>query len=173
MARSSPPIGRLEGLNNRTADVDNRAKSERVLGPFTKGVSTMASFASANLDHELIDKFVTFKLSTKLHFEPEEIGKKWLLQIEFWEKDPLKDDLLVPVPKSVRFGEVDAGIIRNFIEPSKGEVELSYDVEFPAHLVNTELGKEEYYSKLQLKPVGEGVDFAPSEVRTNITHVPV
>ena len=41
----------------------------------------MASFASANLDHELMDKFVMFKLSTKLRFEPEEVGKQWLLQI--------------------------------------------------------------------------------------------
>ena len=71
----------------------------------------MASFASANLDHELMDKFVMFKLSTKLRFEPEEVGKQWLLQIEFWEKDPLKDDQLFPVPESVRFGEVDAGKI--------------------------------------------------------------
>jgi len=133
----------------------------------------MASFASAKLDHELMDKFVTFKLSTKLRFEPEEVGEKWLLQIEFWEKDPLKDDRLFPVPESVRFGEVDAGSIRNYIEPSRQDVDLFYDVEFPAHLVNTEPGKEEVYSRLKLKPVGEGSSFAPSEVRTNITHVPV
>ena len=133
----------------------------------------MASFESANLDHELQDKFVMFKLSTKLRFKPEEVGKRWLLQIEFWEKDPLKDDQLFPVPESVRFGEVDAGRIRNYIEPSKQEVTLTYDVEFPAHLVNTEPGKEEVYSKLQLRPVGEASGFASSETRTNITHVPV
>lgn len=133
----------------------------------------MASFTSAHLDHELRDKFVVFKLSTTVRFAPEEVGSRWLLQIEFREKDPLKDDPLFPVPPSVRFGEVHAGKIRYYIEPSTEEVDLSYDVEFPAHLVNTELGKEEVYSILQLRPVGEGSDFVPAKTHTNITHVDV
>lgn len=133
----------------------------------------MASFESANLDHELVGKSVVFKLGTKLRFEPSEIGKPWLLQIEFWEKDPLKDDHIPLVPKSVSFGEVDADTIRNYLEPSSEEVELSYDVEIASHLVNTEPGKEEVYSKLELKPVGERASFAAAKTRTNITHVDV
>jgi hypothetical protein len=133
----------------------------------------MASFESASLDHEIQDKFVLFKLSMKLRFEAAEVDNPWLLQIEFWEKDPVKDDQLFIVPESVRFGEVDAGKIRNYIKPSKEEVDLSYDVEFPVHLVDTEMGKEEVYSILQLKPVGEGLDFTPAETRTNITPVDV
>ena len=133
----------------------------------------MASFKSAQLDHEVKDKFVLFKLGMKLRFEPEEVGNRWLLQIEFWEKDPLKDDQIFLEPESVRFGEVDAGKIRNWIKPSKEEVELSYDIEFPVHQVDTELGKEEIYSILQLRPVGEGTTFTPAETRTNITQVDV
>jgi hypothetical protein len=133
----------------------------------------MASFASAKLDHELLDKFVLFKLGTKLRFEPEELGNTWLLQIEFWEKDPLKDDPIPLVPDSVSFGDVAADKIRKHIKPSAAEVELSFGVEIPAHLVNTEPGKEEVYSKLELKPVGEGSTFTPAETTTNITHVDV
>jgi hypothetical protein len=133
----------------------------------------MASFESANLDHEIQNKFVLFTLSMKLRFQPEEVGNPWLLQIEFWEKDPVKDDQIFIVPESVRFGEVDAGFIRNYIKPSKEEVELSYDVEIPVHLVDTEPGKEEVYSVLQLKPVGEGSTFVPAQTRTNITEVDV
>ena len=133
----------------------------------------MARFESAHLDHEIQDKFVMFTLGMKLHFEPEEVGNRWLLQIEFREQDPVKDDQLFIVPEAVRFGEVDAGKIRKYIIPSKQEIELSYDIEFPAHLVDTELGKEEVYSILVLKPVGEGVEFAPAETRTNITQVDV
>jgi hypothetical protein len=133
----------------------------------------MASFESAKLDHELMDKFVLFKLSMKLRFEPREVGNRWLLQIEFREQDPLKDDHLFPVPESLRFGEVDAGKVREYIQPSKETAELSRDFEFPAHLVDTEVGKEEVYAILQLKPVGEGSDFTPAETRTNITQVDV
>jgi hypothetical protein len=133
----------------------------------------MASFESANLDHEIQNKFVLFKLSMKLRFEPEEVGNPWLLQIEFWEKDPVKDDQIFLVPESVRFGEVDAGKIRYYIKPSKEEVDLPYDVEIPVHLVDTEPGKEEVYSILQLRPVGEGTVFTPAETRTNITQVDV
>lgn len=133
----------------------------------------MASFESANLDHEIQDKFVMFKLSMSLRFEPDEVGNRWLLQIEFREHDPMKDDQLYIVPEAVRFGEVDAGKIRKYIIPSKQDIELSYDIEFPAHLVDTEMGKEEVYSILELKPVGEGSKFAPAETRTNITHVDV
>jgi hypothetical protein len=133
----------------------------------------MASFESANLDHERLDKFVLFKLGTKLSFAPEEVGTTWLLQIEFWEKDPLKDDAIPLVPKSVSFGEVDANKIRYYFEPPGEEIELSQDVEIASHLVNTEPGKEEVYSKLELRPVGEGSTFTPAETRTNITQVDV
>lgn len=133
----------------------------------------MASFESANLDHEIQDKFVMFTLSMKLRFEPEEVGNRWLLQIEFREHDPMKDDQLYIVPEAVRFGEVDAGKIRKYIIPSKQDIELSYDIEFPAHLVDTEMGKEEVYSIIELKPVGEGSEFVPAETRTNITQVDV
>lgn len=133
----------------------------------------MANIESAKLDHELAEKFVLFKLNTKLRFEPEEVGQRWLLQIAFFEKDALKNDQLFLVPESVRVGEVHAGQLRNYIRPSKGEIDYSYDVEFPAHLVNTELGKEEVFAKVELKPVGEGVSFTPAEIETNITHVDV
>ena len=133
----------------------------------------MASFESANLDHELKGGFVQFKLDTKLHFEPDEVGTRWLLQIEFWEKDPVKDDQIFPVPESVRIGELHAGQIRNYMEPTKQEIDWSYNIEFPAHLVNTEPGKEEVYSKLKLRPVGEKSAFAPSDMVTNITHVDI
>lgn len=133
----------------------------------------MASFESANLDHELQDKFVLFKLSMRMRFEPEEIGNRWLLQIEFREQDPMKDDQLYIVPEAVRFGEVDAGKIRKYIIPSKQEAELTEEIEFPAHLVDTEMGKEEVFAILQLRPVGEGANFTPAETRTNITQVDV
>ena len=133
----------------------------------------MASFESANLDHELQDKFVLFKLSIKMRFQPEEVGNRWLLQIEFREHDPMKDDQLFIVPEAVRFGEVDAGKIRKYIIPSKVEAELSEEIEFPAHLVDTEMGKEEVYAIVELKPVGEGSTFVPAQTRTNITEVDV
>jgi len=133
----------------------------------------MASFESANLDHEMKGKFVHFKLDTKLRFGPEEVGNKWLVQVEFWEKDPMKDDQIFLTPESVRVGELHAGQIRYYIEPSNQEVEWLYDIEIPAHLVDTEPGKEEVYSKLKLRPVGEGSTFRPADIITNITHVDV
>jgi len=133
----------------------------------------MASFESANLDHELQDKFVLFKLGIKMRFQPEEVGNRWLLQIEFREHDPMKDDQLFIVPEAVRFGEVDAGKIRKYIIPSKEEAEISEEIEFPAHLVDTEMGKEEVYAIIELKPVGEGSTFVPAQTRTNITEVDV
>jgi len=133
----------------------------------------MASFVSAQLDHEVRGKFVVFKLNMSLRFEPEEVGSKWLLQIEFREEDPMKDDSLFPVPASVRFGEVDAGKIRHYIEPSKEEVDFPFEVEFPAQLVDTELGEEEVYAIVHLRPTGDRTEFVPAEVRTNITQVDV
>ena len=133
----------------------------------------MSSFESVKLDHELLDKFVMFKVGMKLHFQPKEVGHPWLLQIEFWEQDVLKDDRLFPVPASVRTGEVHAGQWRHYIEPSTEEVDLSYDAEFPEHLVNTEPGKEEVYAVLKLRPVEPPPDFLAAETRTNITHVDV
>jgi hypothetical protein len=133
----------------------------------------MASIESANLDHELVDNFVLFKLGAKLRFEAEELGNTWLLQFEFWEKDPIKDDLIFLMPESVTVGEVHASKVRDYFKPSAAEIERSYGVEVPAHLVNTELGKEEVYSKLELKPVGDDSPFTPAEKSTNITHVDV
>jgi hypothetical protein len=133
----------------------------------------MASFASAKLDHELLDKFVTFKVGMKLNFDPNEIGHPWLVQIEFWEQDPFKDDRLWPLPKGVRVGEIHEGQWRHYIEPSSQEIDLDYEAEFPEHHVNTEPGKEEVYAVIKLRPVDPPPDFLSAETRTNITKVNV
>ncbi len=133
----------------------------------------MATFISTNLDHEIKGKFVEFQLGIKAHLEPKEVNHRWLLQIEFWEKDPLKDDRLIPVPRSVAFGEVDAGKWRIYIDPSKPDIDRSYKVEFPEQHVNTEPGKEEVYAIVQLKPLEAPPGLVPAKSITNITHVKV
>ena len=133
----------------------------------------MARFESAKLDHEIQGNFVLFKLNVKMHFDAEGVGKPWLLQIEFWEKDPGKDDQLFPVPESVRVGELHGGQIRHYIQPSQQDIDWSDEIEFPSHLVDTEPGKEEVYSILKLRPVGENTGLQPDEITTNITDVDV
>jgi hypothetical protein len=133
----------------------------------------MASFVSANLGHELSKKFVTFKLDAKLRFEQKEVGHRWLFQIEFMEEDPISDDVLSPLRKSEAFGQTDAHITRHYFIPSTEEVELSFTEEFPAHLVDTEWGKEEVYAKVQALPLGAPAGFVAAKTRTNVTKVDV
>jgi len=133
----------------------------------------MASFMSANLGHELKGNFVTFTLDAKLRFEPKEVGHRWLFQIEFMEEDPVSDDKLSPIRKSEAFGQADAHIKRHYFIPSKEEVELSFVEEFPAHLVDTEWGKEEVYAKVQALPLEAPPGFVAAKTRTNITNVDV
>jgi hypothetical protein len=133
----------------------------------------MASFMSANLDHELTGNFVVFKLDAKLRFESKEVGHRWLFQIEFMEEDPVSDDKLSPVPKSEAFGQADAHIKRHYFIPSKEETELSFTEEFPAHLVDTEWGKEEVYAKVQALPLEAPPGFVAAKTRTNVTRVNV
>jgi len=133
----------------------------------------MASFISASLNHELKDNFVTFKLDAKLRFEAKEVGHRWLFQIEFMEEDPVSDDKLSSVPASEAFGQADAHIKRHYFIPSKEEVELSFTEEFPAHLVDTEWGKEEVYAKVQALPLEAPPGFVAAKTRTNVTHVDV
>lgn len=133
----------------------------------------MASFVSANLGHEVSGNFVVFKLDAKLRFEPNEVGHRWLFQIEFMEEDPLSDDVLSPIPPSEQFGQPDASKKRHYFIPSTPEVELSFKEEFPKHLVDTEWGKEEVYAKLQAIPVGRPEGFVAGQTRTNTTKVDV
>jgi hypothetical protein len=133
----------------------------------------MASFVSANLDHELSAGFVVFKLDAKLRFAPSEVGHKWLFQIEFMEEDPVSDDRLSQFKKAEGFGQADDSIIRHYIIPSKEEIEISFKEEFPAHLVDTEWGKEEVYAKVQILPLEAPPGFVSAQARTNVTHVDV
>jgi hypothetical protein len=133
----------------------------------------MASFVSANLGHDLTGKLVTFTVGAKLRFESKEVGHKWLFQIEFMEEDPLSDDKLSPLPKAEQFGQADSHAIRHYFIPSKEEIELSFTEEFPAHLVNTEWGKEEVYAKVQASPLGRPAGFVAAQTRTNVTKVDV
>jgi hypothetical protein len=133
----------------------------------------MASFISANLDHELTGGFVVFKLEAKLRFAPDEVGHRWLFQIEFMEQDPVSDDRLSPVAKAEQFGQPDAAIKRHYIIPSKEEIDISFKEEFPAHLVDTEWGKEEVYAKVQALPLEAPPGFVSAQARTNVTKVDV
>jgi len=133
----------------------------------------MASFVSANLDHELSGNFVVFKLDTKIRFEPKEVGHRWLVQIEFMEEDPVKDDKLSQLTPAEAFGKADAHLKRHYIIPSKEEVELSFSEEFPKHLVDTEVGKEEIYANLQILPLQAPAGFVSGKTRTNTTVVDV
>jgi hypothetical protein len=133
----------------------------------------MASFVSANLSHELSGSFVVFTLEAKLRFEPKEVGHKWLLQIEFMEEDTVADDKLSTMPKAEAFGKADAHLKRHYIIPSKEEIDLSFKEEFPAHLVDTEWGKEEVYANIQVLPLEAPPGFVSAKTRTNITDVDV
>ncbi|UCF21401.1 MAG: hypothetical protein JSU87_08470 [Gemmatimonadota bacterium] len=133
----------------------------------------MANFVSANLSHEISGSFVVFTLDAKLRFEPKEVGHRWLFQIEFREQDPMKDDILSALPKAEAFGKADAHLKRHYFIPSKEEVELSFKEEFPAHLVDTELGKEEVYANVEALPLEAPPGFVPAKTRTNITEVDV
>jgi len=133
----------------------------------------MASFVTANLGHEVKSGFVVFKLDAKLRFESNELNHKWLFQIEFMEADPVRDDPLARVPESVGFAEADVSVIRHYFIPSKEEIELSFEEEFPSHLVDTEMGKEEVYANLQVLPLENPPGFVSAKTRTNITQVDV
>ncbi len=133
----------------------------------------MASFVSANLDHEVSGNFVVFKLDAKLRFEPNEVGHRWLFQYEFMEQDPLRDDTLAPVSAAEKFAQPGASKRRNYFIPSKTDIELSFEEEFPKHLVDTEWGKEEVYAKLHVLPLGETEGFVAGQTRTNTTKVDV
>ncbi|NIR42494.1 MAG: hypothetical protein GWN99_01210 [Gemmatimonadetes bacterium] len=133
----------------------------------------MASFVSANLSHELSENFVTFKLTTVIRFEPKEVGHRWLLQYQFMEEDPMADDKLSPLRPAESVGDVNPGLKRHYIIPSKEEVELSYTEEFSKHLVDTEVGKEEVYAKVDVLPLEAPEGFVAGRTRTNITVVDV
>lgn len=133
----------------------------------------MASFVSTNLGHELSGGFVVFKLDAKLKFEAKEVGHRWLIQIEFMEQDPVSDDRLSPLSPAEAFGQADAHVKRHYIIPSSDEIELAFTEEFPAHLVDTEWGKEEVYAKIQALPLEAPEGFVAAQTRTNVTKVDV
>ena len=133
----------------------------------------MASFVSTNLTHEISGNFVLFTLDAKLRFEEKEVGHRWLFQIEFREHDPVSDDALSDMPKAEAFGKADANKKRHYFIPSKTEVDLSFKEEFPAHLVNTEWGKEEVYARLKVLPLEAPPGFVAAETDTDITEVDV
>jgi hypothetical protein len=133
----------------------------------------MASFVSANLGHELTGGMVTFTLDMKIRFEPHEVGHRWLVQYEYMEEDPVKDDSISKKRPAEAFGQVDARYQRHYIMPSQDEVELSYTDEIAAHQVDTEIGKEEVYVKVQILPLERPEGFVPAKTRTNITKVDV
>ena len=133
----------------------------------------MASFVSANLGHELTGGMVTFKLDMKVRFEPHEVGHRWLVQYEYMEEDPVSDDRISPLRPAEAFGQADAHYQRHYIIPSQDEVELTYTDEIAAHLVDTEIGKEEVYVKVQILPLEAPEGFVPAKTRTNITKVDV
>lgn len=133
----------------------------------------MASFVSASLSHEMAGSFVKFTIDAKLRFESKEVGHRWLFQIEFMEEDPVKDDKLSSMPKAEAFGKADAHVKRHYFIPSKEEVELTFEEEFPAHLVDTEPGKEEVYANVQALPLEAPPGFVPAKTRTNTTIVDV
>ncbi|UCC48088.1 MAG: hypothetical protein JSV41_11500 [Gemmatimonadota bacterium] len=133
----------------------------------------MASFVSANLNHEISGNFVVFQLDAKLRFEPKEVGHRWLFQIEFMEQDPVKDDKLSAMPKAEAFGKADAHIKRHYFVPSQEEIELSFKEEFATHLVDTEWGKEEIYASVQALPLEAPPGFVAAKARTNVTKVDV
>ncbi len=133
----------------------------------------MASFVSANLSHELTGGMVAFTLTTKIRFESLEVGHRWLLQYEFKEEDPLVDDTISRLRPSEAFGTPDASLKRHYFIPSKDEVEFSFTDEIAAHLVNTEIGKEEVYVNIQVLPLEAPEGFVPAKTRTNITQVDV
>ncbi len=128
----------------------------------------MASFVSANLSHEITGGFVRFQIDAKVHFEEVEVGHRWLFQIEFMEEDPLSDDK-ISTSRETFADEIK----RHYIIPSTQDVELSFTEEIASHLVNTELGKEEIYANLKLKPLEKPEGFVASQSRTNVTIVDV
>ncbi len=131
----------------------------------------MASFVSANLSHEISGEFVAFKIDAKLHFEEQEVGHRWLFQIEFMEEDPMADDKL-PVSAETVFGKGDV-VKRHYIIPSEQDVEVAFTEEVAKHLVDTEMGKEEVYANLKILPTEAPEGFVSSETRTNVTIVDV
>lgn len=133
----------------------------------------MASFVSANLSHELTEHFVKFTLTTVIRFEPKEVGHRWLLQYQFMEEDPMADDKLAQLRPAESVGDPSPGLKRHYIIPSKEEVELTYSEEFSAHLVDTEIGKEEVYAKVEVLPLEAPPGFVAGKTRTNITVVDV
>ncbi|HSG82077.1 MAG TPA: hypothetical protein VLC48_07500 [Gemmatimonadota bacterium] len=133
----------------------------------------MASFVSANLSHELSGQFVTFTLSTVIRFEPKEVGHRWLLQYQFMEEDAVSDDKLSQLRPAEAVGDPNPGVKRHYIIPSKEEIELSYEEEFSKHLVDTEIGKEEVYAKVDILPLEAPQGFVAGSTRTNITVVDV
>lgn len=133
----------------------------------------MASFVSTNLGHEISGGFVLFTLDAKLRFEEKEVGHRWLFQIEFREHDPMSDDKLSAMPKAEAFGKADAHLKRHYFIPSQTEIELSFKEEFPAHLVDTEWGKEEIYAHLKVLPLEAPPGFVAAETDTDITQVDV
>ncbi len=119
----------------------------------------MASFVSANLSHAIEGGFVQFQIDAKVRFEQEEVGHRWLFQIDFFEEDPVADDELYRN--------------RHYIVPSKDEVELSFSEEIATHKVDTEWGKEEVYAELQIIPMEAPPGFVAGRTRTNTTIVDV
>ena len=133
----------------------------------------MASFVSANLSHELSGGMVAFTLEMRIRFESHEVGHRWLLQYEYMEEDPLSDDRISPVRPAEAFGDQSAHLKRHYIIPSKEEIELSYQDEIAAHLVDTEIGKEEVYVKVEALPTEAPEGFVAARTRTNVTKVDV
>lgn len=133
----------------------------------------MANFVTANLGHEISGGFVNFRLDTRLRFEPEEVGHRWLFQVRFMEEDPLADDRLSPLRPSESFGDPSAHIKRHYFVPSKEEIDLSFTEEFPKQLVDTEWGKEEVYASLEVLPLEAPAGFVPAKTRTNVIKVDI
>ena len=80
-----------------------------------------------------------FTISYTVHFGPFELGKAFNDAVKIWEHDPSDDDRISAYPVPDRFVATASSVFR------KKQLTL------PAHVVDTEVGREEVYAWIWLR----------------------
>lgn len=119
----------------------------------------MAEFVTASLSHSLSDDRVLFRVDARIRFQPHELNTAWFLSMQFMEEDTVFND--------------DLGTHRQTFQASAIEVDVSFGISKSKRRIDTELGKEEVFAKLEVVPLQAPPPFIIDTATTNTIQVNV
>lgn len=115
----------------------------------------MAVIRSATLESSKSRRSVRFQADIDMRFERRELNSEWEVKMRLYEDDNFRDDNL------------RSEAVRRF-RPSSTTTRLQLERSVSKSTVDTELGDEEVYAKVSLRPLESPRPFASDSANTGI-----